>query len=1527
MSRELRDEPRPEDRLPESRTIDQKHDDIQVSTERCAILLQSCSSSPTLSENYWAQSRLDDLKLWSAGIGATAPGHASLEWRLRSRSDIKEVVLGFLGELIEKVSNCLAHAEKAVLNLELRPIQLENIGTNTLEEKEFSENSSDPSGTISPWSELSDTEDVDQMETWPPQDFLKFEMKGAEVLLAQLARLSLVIRKAGAQLRWQRADVQFEEFRSRCVELRGKMDCTSLWTPLRDDISAVYQRLFQFRRRLEYSFVWNSYQEDIDPYKELLFRRFTSNEVIRHVFPGSSKASLPTAPRNLRDLTPDERNTVEKWLLSLDDEDRSSTELELDLHRISNSPTSTHKPNTHEYARQSIPEYHSNPLPWPTTVMRKFLTDPNRISAIQQRLLNANVKRRNRFEVARQNVKPFPPREPVVAELIPQPARTEKLPVQTPTIVEQHAAPTGDFKAKAPTVTKTVESATELGSQLQLPDTKLLTSSKITVVSGRGAKMKYPRRPQIDGDRRTFQCPYCYQVLPVIYAKEGWRAHVAQDLQPYSCVLDNCPVPDQLFGSSKEWSNHMEQAHSSDRWMCYVCGDDKPLVFESSAGYKQHLLESKTHADSFTEAQLPLLIANGRTPVVSQLETCPICQWSEQHANFHHILEKQSNTGQNRALTIEDHVAEHLHSFSLQALPDLEDNDTDSLQLSTGSVENNLRLLKQTDVDKQYSFSERRAAFRKLGTHVQEIMETMNALDGIFIDPHTEELLSIIWRRALHGFWVPYPRHMHNIETIQSALYPCLKEDVEKISEVLSQIFGHFSELSSDIISEMARSRWRRIVRSSHRPGRFQHVVELFMGKYMTNTPLLSRSHSTFVGTLVEELVDGRCIFCNAIVRFLENIDLNIKHADLPFHPSLIGVRSSANLGCRLCVVFLEAIDKKYSKRLYYESENSLDSSNAPREDRAYVPSFHNLLPPIRRFQFSRVVRSILMPRNFHVVFAQDRHGAKTLQLASRSDHIQIYDICCARDDYLATCQWTTAYTSTENPLSQTSISLIRYWQDSCSRQHTVCHQSAAIHLPRRLLKIEDSGDLRLVLFGADTGEVPYCALSYCWGNYPALKLLSENLEDMMRHISAKAMSKTHRDAVLLARALGHQYIWIDALCVVQDSQEDWGAESSRFLDYYENSILTIAVAGVARVAGVASLSDDGFLNVFANPDLTEHILVEARQDMESPRREWQHALHIRAQSDDRDNDYPLYERSWAFQELLLSPRLLVLQSKSIVWCCDSLICYDTGTTQIPRFWKSLSSVRGQLATGTMTESSICSLWLTIVEFYSGLSTTHSFNRLHAISGLAERLARLVSLHYAAGIWQEDIVRGLLWFSESGHPRNQAATSKDYIAPTWSWASLGDKVSFNLPWSANEISHLQKVAELLDVNIMYDPEFCTVRGGHITLRAPAVGLQAFRDLAGHTYKLDTDDSTKDDDLGDVLFLACVKLVIKSSRNWREHWVGLALKPITSSEQYRRIGRLEGIIVDNSQRQQETQHPIRSTEESHDSMKVATFKIV
>jgi hypothetical protein len=46
-----------------------------------------------------------------------------------------------------------------------------------------------------------------------------------------------------------------------------------------------------------------------------------------------------------------------------------------------------------------------------------------------------------------------------------------------------------------------------------------------------------------------------------------------------------------------------------------------------------------------------------------------------------------------------------------------------------------------------------------------------------------------------------------------------------------------------------------------------------------------------------------------------------------------------------------------------------------------------------------------------------------------------------------------------------------------------------------------------------------------------------------------------------LTEALGFEYIWIDALCVIQDDLADWRAEAAKMHSVYRDAVLTISAA------------------------------------------------------------------------------------------------------------------------------------------------------------------------------------------------------------------------------------------------------------------------------------------------------------------------------------------------------------------------------
>src|SRR5256885_16010047 len=63
------------------------------------------------------------------------------------------------------------------------------------------------------------------------------------------------------------------------------------------------------------------------------------------------------------------------------------------------------------------------------------------------------------------------------------------------------------------------------------------------------------------------------------------------------------------------------------------------------------------------------------------------------------------------------------------------------------------------------------------------------------------------------------------------------------------------------------------------------------------------------------------------------------------------------------------------------------------------------------------------------------------------------------------------------------------------------------------------------------------------------------------RGIPFSHFPKTFQHAILICRGLGVNYLWIDSLCIIQDSEEDWALQSARMTDVYSNSWLKIGRA------------------------------------------------------------------------------------------------------------------------------------------------------------------------------------------------------------------------------------------------------------------------------------------------------------------------------------------------------------------------------
>jgi hypothetical protein len=83
--------------------------------------------------------------------------------------------------------------------------------------------------------------------------------------------------------------------------------------------------------------------------------------------------------------------------------------------------------------------------------------------------------------------------------------------------------------------------------------------------------------------------------------------------------------------------------------------------------------------------------------------------------------------------------------------------------------------------------------------------------------------------------------------------------------------------------------------------------------------------------------------------------------------------------------------------------------------------------------------------------------------------------------------------------------------------------------------------------------------LSHCWGLVDFFKLTTKTLSLMLAGIGTDTLASTFQDAIRTARFLGVEYLWIDALCILQDSKEDWELESATMGKVYGNGLCNLA--------------------------------------------------------------------------------------------------------------------------------------------------------------------------------------------------------------------------------------------------------------------------------------------------------------------------------------------------------------------------------
>jgi hypothetical protein len=351
-----------------------------------------------------------------------------------------------------------------------------------------------------------------------------------------------------------------------------------------------------------------------------------------------------------------------------------------------------------------------------------------------------------------------------------------------------------------------------------------------------------------------------------------------------------------------------------------------------------------------------------------------------------------------------------------------------------------------------------------------------------------------------------------------------------------------------------------------------------------------------------------------------------------------------------------------------------------------------------------------------------------------------------------------------------------------------------------------------------------YICLSHRWGNQRLLTTTRETLQARLEGIPLTGLSQTFRDSVSLARKLGVRYLWIDCLCIIQDSDEneDWEIESAKMGSYYKNSWLTIG-AGLPGVSGLFAerTCNEIYCRLQIQDDLGPSTLYFTSNPLQNPKREDQNPEKVDSIG---MKSSTLDSRAWTLQEEALSPRFLSFEPTQVYFRCGPHVELECGLRGFT------AALRNPLAQNLLKPED----WTNIVKGYASRQLTIETDKLPALSGLArsyrENRRNDKSSSplegddvYLAGLWLQNLPYDLLWGRVSNDTR--FGRPKSYRAPSWSWAAIDASITlysgeypsrYDLP----EITATVGLVHILSAStkLLGRDAFGQVSGGEITLQ-------------------------------------------------------------------------------------------------------------
>ncbi|KAH6625589.1 heterokaryon incompatibility protein-domain-containing protein [Boeremia exigua] len=390
---------------------------------------------------------------------------------------------------------------------------------------------------------------------------------------------------------------------------------------------------------------------------------------------------------------------------------------------------------------------------------------------------------------------------------------------------------------------------------------------------------------------------------------------------------------------------------------------------------------------------------------------------------------------------------------------------------------------------------------------------------------------------------------------------------------------------------------------------------------------------------------------------------------------------------------------------------------------------------------------------------------------------------------------------------------MIKQWLEHCLDTHQETCPETASRLPNRVIDV-GSNHRRPRLHTTDAKEKGnYCALSYCWGDSVAFRTETSTYGERKTGFDLEALPKTIRDAVLLVRGLGIRYLWVDSLCIIQDSVLDWECEAALMGDIYSRAFIVIAAVD-------APDNDTGLFHEDERRRIqrvgADHESVFVRQDFHNGVAGWGNGQPIKQLTENA-----LHKRGWTLQEVALASRMVWFKSGEISWSCVRSTACECRPELLniihsENYKSHLLQTIAYLRSSGANRSQWLEKWHSFVGDYCTRKFSDVRDRLPAIAGVAIKMQGEINCRYLFGFWDnETFLDRLIWHCNKA-PKHESSFDPRHFppcdyAPTWSWASCS--VSSEPGWLAPKLRYTNVwILESMKIDLSTSNPFGPGRG-------------------------------------------------------------------------------------------------------------------